>query len=102
MTKDQFLNIATWQRNTFGKATALSKVLHLEDEVKELKNDLIDNSNRENVLHEFADNFILLFGAADSYGLSYEEICQAIDSKMKINYKRNWGKPDDNGVVNHI
>lgn len=51
---------------------------------------------------EFADCFILLFGAADIFGMSYEDICKAIDDKMSINYKRNWGKPDENGVVNHV
>jgi len=44
----------------------------------------------------------LLFGTAASDGMSYEDICEAIESKMQINFKRKWGKPDKNGVVNHI
>lgn len=102
MTKHQFLSICTWQRNTFGQATAMSKLHHLAEEFIELTMDLKDDADEEDVKKEFADCFILLFGAADSYGMSYEDICQAIDDKMNINYKRNWGKPDKNGVVNHI
>ena len=51
---------------------------------------------------EFADCFILLFGAAAADGMSYTDICSCIEEKMKINYKREWGEPDENGVVNHI
>jgi len=105
MTKHQFLSICSWQRNTFGQATPFSKIAHLEQEVEELYEALHMNEPNESsqkIKFEFADCFILLFGAADSYGMSYEDICQAIDDKMNINYKRNWGKPDENGVVNHI
>lgn len=51
---------------------------------------------------EFADCFTLLFGAASSYGMSYNDILNCIEDKMIINKKRKWGKPDENGVVNHI
>jgi hypothetical protein len=51
---------------------------------------------------EFADCFLLLFGCAAADGMTFADICQAIDDKMVINRKRNWGKPDENGVVNHI
>jgi hypothetical protein len=51
---------------------------------------------------EFADCFILLFGAAASDGMSYDDICKAIDEKMEINFNRKWGKPNNDGVVNHI
>jgi NTP pyrophosphatase (non-canonical NTP hydrolase) len=102
MEKKQFLEIASWQKETFGEATALSKANHLAQEVIELITDLKNNAPEINVKKEFADCFILLFGAADSYGMSYEDICHVIYAKMQINYKRNWGKPDENGVVNHI
>ena len=102
MTKSQFLSICSWQQKTFGQATAMSKLHHLAEEFIELTMDLKDDADEEDVKKEFADCFILLFGAADSYGMSYEDICQAIEDKMNINYKRNWGKPNENGVVNHI
>ncbi len=100
MTKNQFNDIVKWQKETFGNATPLSKVAHLAEEVIELVDDL-NNNNPERHL-EFADCFLLLFGAAASDGMSYEDICNAIDAKMAINKTRKWGKPDQNGVVKHI
>ena len=100
MTKTQFENVTTWQRATFPKANALSKIHHLEQEVQELEMDLVSNNEERHL--EFADCFLLLFGAASADGMSYQDICDAIDEKMEINKKRKWGKPDINGVVNHL
>lgn len=101
MTKEQFEDIAKWQRAIFGEATALSKLSHLNEELHELWDELI-LGNKERALTEFADCFILLFGAADQYGMTYENICKAIDEKTVINKNRKWGIPKENGVVNHI
>ena len=107
MKKKQFKKITNWQKKTFGEATALSKIAHLKEEIKELETELSpsesnsDESVKEKEL-EFADCFILLFGAAASDGMSYKNICDCIDEKMQINYNRKWGKPKKNGVVNHI
>jgi NTP pyrophosphatase (non-canonical NTP hydrolase) len=100
MNLEQFEEITKWQKETFGRATALSKVAHLQEEIMELINDLKSNSEHKRL--EFADCFILLFGAAAQDGMSYSDICQAIDDKMKINKLRKWGEPKENGVVNHI
>lgn len=100
MKKEQFESITKWQNETFKKATALSKMAHLSEEMEELVSDLKYNSVNKRM--EFADCFILLFGAAASDGMSYEDICKAIDEKMEINFNRKWGKPNDDGVVNHI
>lgn len=100
MTREQFYEITHWQKETFGKATPLSKIEHLKEEVQELESDLKGNSTDKKL--EFADCFILLFGAAASDGMSYEDICNCIDEKMAINYKRKWGIANEKGVVNHI
>ncbi len=100
MTKEQFEEISAWQKKTFGEATALSKIAHLKEEITELEWDLC--SPDSNARLEYADCFLLLFGSAAAHGMSYEDICNCIEEKMKINYKRKWGKPDRNGVVNHI
>lgn len=100
MTEDQFKQITQWQKETFPFATVLSKLSHLQDEFNELVVD-IKGSNPDRRL-EFADCFLLLFGAASADGMNYQNICDAIDEKMKINYTRKWGNPDKNGVVNHI
>lgn len=104
MEKLQFESISKWQNETFGQATALSKIAHLKQEIKELKEQLEsteDGSHSKTVL-EFADCFILLFGAAASYGFNYEDIVECINVKMVINKNREWGVPDKDGVVNHI
>lgn len=101
MDKKLFQKVTSWQNNTFGKATAHSKCCHLREEVEEVIESL-EKSDEEDIREEFADCFILLFGAAASHGMSYEEINLAIEKKLKKNKTRKWGKPDSNGVVKHI
>jgi hypothetical protein len=100
MTKEQFESITNWQRITFPEANALSKIHHLEQEVLELELDLVSDNDKRSL--EFADCILLIFGAACADGMTYEDICKAIDDKMEINKKRTWGNPDANGVVNHL
>jgi len=106
MTPKQFTTVTEWQKATFGEATSLSKLSHLQQEVKELFDSIClyedGEPNIDDVRMEFADCFILLYGAASSFGLSLFEINKAIGDKMTINKQRKWGKPDANGVVNHI
>jgi len=99
MTKELFIETIQWQNETFKKATALSKLAHLKEELQELTND-VENDKPEKIL-EFADCFILLFGAAASAGFTYENIQEAIEEKMNINYRRKWGKPNEFGYVKH-
>ncbi len=99
MTKDLFLETTQWQNETFKKATALSKLAHLKEELQELRNDIENNSSEKRL--EFADCFILLFGAAASSGLDYDDIQEAIKEKMVVNYQRKWGKPNEDGYVKH-
>lgn len=100
MLQQQFNEITKWQKETFGQATPLSKIAHLAEELSELVADLKSNNPGRRL--EFADCFFLLFGAAAADGMSYEDICNAIQEKFEINKKRKWGKPNEQGVVNHI
>ncbi len=100
MQKEQFESIVKWQKETFGYVPALPKIFHLEQEVIELQHDLATNAEGKRL--EFADCFILLFGAAAADGMSFEDIGLAITEKHEINKKRKWGKPDENGVTNHV
>jgi NTP pyrophosphatase (non-canonical NTP hydrolase) len=108
MTEKQFNEVSVWQKQTFGQATALSKLAHLLEEIVELKDELINEkkhptvTNFNNIRMEFADCFLLIFGSASSYGFSYENICDAIQEKFEINKARKWGKPNENGVVKHV
>ena len=100
MKKKQFEEIIKWQDETFPEANSLSKVAHLEEEVDELGTSIFCGD--KNIRLEFADCLFLLFGAAHKEGMTYEEICAAIDEKLKINRNRTWGKPNEKGVVNHV
>lgn len=100
MTEEQFIEVTRWQKETFPKATSLSKMHHLKEEVRELIDDLEANNPDRRL--EFADCFLLLYGAAKADGMSYEDICNCIEEKMGICRSRKWGMPDANGVVKHI
>ena len=113
MRAEQFIAITEWQNKTFGQATVFSKINHLTEEIEELRTaltvadseiDLSEEFDVEDlsVSEEFADCFILLFGAAAAHGYNYNDICEAIDAKMQVNYSRKWGSEKANGVVNHI
>lgn len=100
MTSRLFADISSWQKNTFPDATANSKLCHLTEEVIELKEAIAENHPDKRL--EFADCFLLLFGAAASDGMCYDDIINCIKEKFEIVQKRKWGKPDENGVVKHI
>jgi len=100
MTEELFNEVTKWQKETFGEANSLSKIAHLSEELSELSYDLV--YKKPDVRLEFADCFFLLFGAAKANGMSYQDICSCIKEKFEINKKRKWGKPNSNGVVNHI
>lgn len=100
MNQKLFTDVTDWQGATFKTIDSLGLVYHLEQELDELKTDIL-RLNPDKRL-EFADCFILLMGAAKADGMSYEDICQAISEKLEINKKRTWGEPDSNGVINHV
>jgi hypothetical protein len=88
-----------WQKATFGDATALSKLHHLAKEVQETIEAIEKGEPAE---PEFADLFILTIGATGSYGLDANRLLEICEDKMAVNRERKWGKPDANGVVEHI
>ena len=100
MTKEKFESITKWQDEAFPKSTARSRLIHLQQEVKETKKTLRIKGSV--MAHEFADCFLLLYGAVHKAGMTLNEINTAIDEKMSINRKRKWGKPSNNGVYKHI
>lgn len=95
--------IYRWSVKTFPRATTFSRLKHLEKEIKELIDITQENPEiNEKMLMEYADCFILILNSARSQGLSMEDIYQASVKKMEINEQRQWGIPDENGVVEHI
>lgn len=61
MNKKQFETVAKWQQETFPKATALSKLKHLEKEIDEVRFD-VEHGLKAFARHEFADGYCLLCG----------------------------------------
>jgi len=62
----------------------------------------ISPEQKQKIRMEYADCFFLLFGSAAAYGYSFDNITELIEEKFEINKARKWGKPDENGVVNHV
>lgn len=103
MTEEMFNEITAWQRSVFTKATAYSAIKHLEEEVPELIHELTTlKTSDERIKNEYADCFLLLFGSAALFGMTYENICKSINDKMEINKERKWGGVNDQGYVKHI
>jgi NTP pyrophosphatase (non-canonical NTP hydrolase) len=92
-----------WADDTFGEnRPASAPAAHLQKESKELFEALRDNHSVDEILMEFADCWILLHHAAALHGLSADKLFEAAKIKFEIAKKRKWGKPDENGVIQHI
>lgn len=109
MTKEMFEEITAWQKEIFTKATSMSAANHLKEEVFELLCELNDghtgflsDEQKSKIKSEYADCFLLLFGSASLFGLSYDDICKAINNKMEINKARKWGGVNEQGYVKHL
>ena len=85
--------IGTWGDKTFPKATPESIYRHLCREIKELGEDYAL------VEAEHADCILLLTHIAHKKKFSMYD---AFTAKFEINKRRKWGKPDAEGVVEHI
>lgn len=84
--------VVEWQRETFPHGTPASCVAHLVEEVAELSANPTDPS-------EIADCYFLIVGAAERAGV---DLVAAVREKLAVNRARAWGKPAENGVVNHV
>lgn len=109
--------ISEWSDETFGEGQRNPAILyHLKKEVPELieamekfqkENTIMTpykkaNDQLKKVWEEYADCFMLLLDSADKFGLTAERLEYITRNKLEINKKRQWGKPDCNGVVEHI
>jgi NTP pyrophosphatase (non-canonical NTP hydrolase) len=110
--------ISEWSDNTFGELQRNPAIVHhLKKEVDELIQALdythllgIDESvgagefgrQLSKTKMEYADCFMLLLDSAHHFGLNAENILELTREKLGINKARKWGKPDVNGIVEHI
>lgn len=84
--------IARWQDETFPQKTPHSVATHLLKEAGELVAAPTD-------AEEIADVFMLCVGAANVNGV---DLAAAVAAKLAKNKARTWGKPDADGVVQHV
>ena len=84
--------VGSWARKTFPSGTPKSWCAHIMREAKELQDAPSDPK-------EAADILILLMGLAHING--YDLMGEA-QKKMEVNYRRKWGQPDHEGVIEHI
>lgn len=89
------LIIGSWGERTFPKATFMSIIKHMRREVVELEN----SATKDNAGEECADIFCMLLHIAHRY---HFDLYAETQKKMDINYKRTWGEPDADGVVEHV
>ena len=82
--------IAAWNHQTVD-----GKIAHLLREVTELRKSPGD-------IMEAADVLILLLGISALENHTIEDLVNACNAKMDINEKRQWGKPDAEGVHHHL
>jgi NTP pyrophosphatase (non-canonical NTP hydrolase) len=90
-------NIGEFSKKNFPVSNACSKFNHLVREIDELRNAL--EHSPAQIKSEIADCMILLYDIAEFMGIDAE---QEIIAKMEINKNREWGEPDEFGVVEHI
>lgn len=120
MEKVQFImnEIQDWSDKTFGDGQRSIPILHhLKKEVPELIEALeewekvrYDDSvgageygrKLKNITMEFADCMMLLLDAASHHNIHATQLFASVQEKLEINKKRKWGKPDENGVVEHV
>ena len=93
MTIDEVLReTMTWADTTFPAATVESASEHMRREAMELWTSPRDPE-------EMADVVMLVAHLAHMQGI---DLAAAIAGKLEKNRHRKWGKPDSQGVVEHV
>ena len=108
-------SIAEWSDKQFGEGRSPVPILHhLKKEVPELIEQLEkyqamglrDGGARDDAMvdsfYEFADCFMLILDAARCFGINAHILKEYTRLKLDINKAREWGEPDENGVVEHV
>lgn len=70
-------------------------IKHLQREIEELLNNMDD-------IEEWADCLMLLLDGARRRGHDIDAIVDATWDKLEKNRHRKWGKPDADGIVEHV
>lgn len=100
-------DISKWSDKQFGEHQRNPAIAyHLLKETQELieafEKGIITQEETDKLKMEFADCFMLILDSATHAFLTADDLLNAAREKLEINKKREWGKPDENGVVEHI
>lgn len=88
-------SISAWTEATFGPASSNARVAaRANEEMAELLRALTSDDNHPRAVEEAADVVIILYRLAQRMG---SDLHAAIDRKMQINRKREWGVGDGHG-----
>lgn len=88
-----------WGNKIFPRATLRSIYKHLEEEVLDELQEAIAMNDADEIMAELADIQILSLQIAGKLG---RNLVDAVVDKFENNKYRQWGEPDENGVVRHI
>lgn len=89
--------ISDWQKETFGTTPD-----HLPSMLWKLQEEMIELGDNPKNEKELADIFILVLGIAAAMGVSGTYMTIMAEEKHKVNVKRTWSEPDENGLCHHI
>lgn len=93
--EDLIFFFTAWSTNIgFPEATAMSSLLKCEDELFELKSELLLGG--EKALDEYVDCLMCLFDSARRQGYSTKQIVEAFKLKLHVNINRKWKKNENN------
>ncbi len=111
------VDIASWSDATFGEGQRNPAILHhLKKEVQEcidavekfqkgtsIESPYCESEKRcREAFDEYADCFMLLLDSAYHFGINALSLILFTRDKLEVNKRRKWGKPDCNGVVEHL
>jgi NTP pyrophosphatase (non-canonical NTP hydrolase) len=92
---------AHWANRTFVKATALSALSKLEEEIMEVRADINDNAPKEKVTEEYADCMMCIIHSAAKHGITMSELRIAFEEKFVVNAEADWIE-NENHTYNRI
>ena len=84
-----------WTSEQFPDQPLSGKFAHLRKELDELEADPSD-------IVEYADCYMLLIDIAGKNNIRLSDIHRAAGEKLEVNKKRDWGKPNADGSVEHV
>ena len=91
-----FKEYTDFSLETFKEATALSSLIKLKEEIREIKECLFEDNTYEELAKEYVDGIMCLVDSAARAGVTSKMLHQKFAEKLAINKSRKWIKNPDN------